>query len=1601
MKRILLTLIVAMTALSGFAQRFTDKLDRGLVAIPGRSGGNFVSWKVFGEEYYDVTYNLYCNGSKIASNLKASNYDHQAGSPSSLYQVAAVVRGVEQTKCNAVSPWNDGYKMIKLIQPVDRNGNEAVYTDGNGNKVSYYQVNDISVGDLTGNGVVEFIVKRPCSDQENRNQNIRFHHLDCYDMDGNRLWWIDLGPNMCSGPDEQWDAVCYDWDEDGKAEVILRLEDGAIIHTKDGSTVEIGNMNVDTRNRVNAGPLNYTSAGNEYLLYLEGATGKPYQIGPAEHPNYMDYPLKRLETEEFDQYIDWSNQSAYSSQISAYNAKLSEMWGDSYGHRSTKHYWGAPFLDGRKASIFLGRGAYTQHKMCAYEVDPATHKLKQQWYWKNNVGWSSPWYGNGYHNFAIGDVDWDGRDEIIFGSMVIDDNGMGLSTTGYGHGDAQHCSDFDPYRHGAEQFACLEEGGANFGCNYRNATTAQIYVKQDAGGDTGRALMGNFTNNYPGSTGRSSSGGWISSVADKELTSLNGDAFINWADLNARIYWDGDLLDEFMDSPGEAKAAVVYKPGTYSRLVQCNGSLSNSSKNNAGVLGDILGDWREELVLRNGDNAMVIYTTNYPTEYRIPTLWHDHQYRNAMVWQSMGYNQPPHKSYFLGEMEDITVAPPPYTMTGRTEVKNGGTITTADEHLLVCETNDMTISIEDGASPYMVTFNVPSWVQGTAASNSIVKETPINYTYYTCTVNGGALTGSTRVVKQGDGILTLPAVDMTYTGETNIWAGTVNFNGSAANSGVWLNRFAVLNTPAKEATFKGLKADYASVVSPGGKDALGTIVADTAYTMGFGSRLVLDLYSDGLKADMIKTKKLTIEKKTWTFGPAYLMPVIEVVEHMEEGAETLADGKYLIANANTIVGNLASIKIEGVTNLKTGLEKDDNGNIYLVLGNIRGASEVAWKGGMSNIWDYANTENFYVLSDETQTPDVFVQNDNITFDDNATKFTVKLADAVDLPAGDILVSNTKTYTFQSTSGKIVSGSFTKENTGTVTMAGDNTYTGGNYLKGGTVRVSSLANSTQAYGNLGGMTSLTTRFTMENGATLQSTAAVRMGSPIQMKSDEGGCINNNAAFTMEKAITGTLFTKKGNGTFDMQGKLSVRKLTVAAGSLSYSTAAYNYLVTMQGTSSITGTGFLASPIFVDEGAKATLNTINRQTHTNKISGTGQITINCATEHGGSGNNTYYATRTPLRLDLSAFEGTVVVGATNNSSDSNGATGRVFTLDTDQGSAKSTFNIPANFFMKNTGKSFRIGQVKGSGALAGYCEFGNGGSGTNTWNVGNDGDFVFGGTVIDNAIFNKLGTGKMTASGQWTTTGNVNIYEGTLVTTGTLGTGTLTLAAVATMGGNTTLTNSAYNLYGTVKPGGHNAADYKNSLNFGGKNVTFGEKANLVTTVYRPMNDKGRSYNTTISNIGTLTIPSGATITVEPFTEDIQKQYMKPADGEEEHVDSIMIWTNVATVSMADDVTLDLPELLFSEWDTSRIKEGVLLIRTKKTDYENYVTGISDIAADKTVRVTVFSMGGAPLAEYTSTMNNVRSAFANVSLPHGTYILRIKSENGKNTSIKLMK
>lgn len=1528
-RRILFVWLVALVATSSvFAQRTTDKLDRGVVAVPAASGGgNFVSWRILGEEYYDTQYNLYRDGVKLNSTpLDVSNYQDASGTANSTYQVAAVVRGVEQEKSTSVKAWAQQYLEIPVAAVTDRNGADAS---------ADYTLNDVSLADLDGDGISEFIVKRACGVAADVNQKVRFHQLDCYDHKGNRLWWIDLGPNMLAGADEQWDAVAYDWDGDGKAEVVMRGQDNMIIHHADGTTTTIGDTSVDTR----WNGIEYTSTGNEYLLYLEGATAKPYQIGPTSHPDYMDYPLTRgLDT-------DWGSGIV--------------------GHRSTKHFFGAPFLDGRHASMFIARGIYTKHKMIAYDVNPETHALSQRWTWECSV--AGPWFGQGYHNYAIADVDWDGRDEIVYGSMVIDDNGKGLSTTGLGHGDAQHCSDLDPYRHGHEQFACNEDQPA---MNYRDATTSTLYYRAIATSDDGRALCANFTNDYPGSVGRSVSTGWVSSVADKVVDALGGDAFINWGDLNWRIYWDGDLCDEYLESPGTENYAVVYKPGTGARILSATGTkLNNYTKNNPGAVSDLFGDWREEIVVRNDANtALRVYTTNIPTTFRNYTLWHDHQYRNAMVWQCLGYNQPPHKSYFLGEMEGITVAPPPLTMTGRTEVPNGGTITSEDKHFIVCETNDTEVTIAEGASPYIVTFNVPTWVQGTAGSNSTSANTQITTTTYTCNVKGGALTGETKVIKQGDGVLNLPKVDMAYTGATNIWAGTLNFDGTLRQSPLWLNRFAELNSNGGE--FKSIKADYGSIIRPGGKDAQGTMTVNETLELGFGSRIVFDLDGETLAGDRMKAKTIRTEVKSnspiWkSYGPKTLQPVIEI------NGTGLVPGSYVIAEVENLEGNIADFKLEGTGSFKSELVYAD-GKITLILGDTREAGSVVWMGQESAVWDFAKTENFIISGEESSTPTLFVTGDKVEFNDDASKFAVNITE--EISADTIWVNSTKAYSFTGT-GSITEGALVKEGTGTLTISTDNAYTGGNYLRGGVVKVSSLSNDVLAHGNLGAVTAAANKFTMENGATLQTTSTVTNGSPITFVGEEGGVIDNSADFVQQKSFYGTMLTKKGAGWLKTSSTgASLTKMVIAEGTVQNGSGNAAKTVEIQGGSLVDNVG-TNNEITVPEGCSGAWTTGNRCTYTNKITGEGTLTIYCATEKGSG----WYATRTPLQLDLSGFTGTIIPQATY------AADGR-FTLDTGTSMPNGAMEIPAGIEVQNSGKTFRIGKLTGEGSLGNFCTFANNGAtGSNTWQAGNDEDFVWKGKVTGSGTsFTKMGSGKMTVSGVWDNTGSVRVSEGQLhINAGaSLGTGTLIVASGATLSGRTSddLTNSSVTISGTCHVGSTENST-TGFMGFGNKNVTFSRGSVLRLGIAR---------GATATNTGGCSLKNINNLSMNATISLYYSSSCTLAEG-----DSVVLWkaNTVSGTPVLESDVIDEAKGLY--WDATDLADGILRVKYVKPD------AISEMDASAEVQVSVVSASGLVVGNFACLCADVESAFSKMSLPEGIYMLRLQDESGKQKVLKIRK
>ena len=887
----------------------------------------------------------------------------------------------------------------------------------------------------------------------------------------------------------------------------MRLEEGSTVHMADGTTYTIG---ADGKNGTSwknyrepkaSGSVEwFTHYGKEFLWYCEGATGKPYQC--------IEFPLKRLEDGEKD---------------------LKAAWGDGYGHRSSKYFFGAPYLDGKHPSIFLGRGIYTRHKFIAYDVDPKTHDLNVRWKWTNNQP-GSPWYGQGYHNYIVADVDWDGRDEIVWGSMVIDDNGKGLSTTGLGHGDAQHIGDFNPYIHGLEMGACNEDAPSN---NYRDATTSKIYYRLAGGSDDGRSIAGNFTNDLVGAQ-------FFSGHESKLIncvTNKHSDLDTKNVSLNFRIYWDGDLLDEtFNGTEARNSAGQILKYGQ-GRIESFGGSLTNNdTKATPCYQGDIFGDWREEVIMRTADNNIRIYTSTIPTEWRNYSLWYDHQYRNAMVWQPCGYNQPPHPSYFLGEKEGITIAPPPLTTTGREVVASSIDAALNGKHALLATTGDATVSVADGASPAIFTDNAPSWVQGTAPSECKTKDTEIKYAYYTHTLTGGAFTGSMRLVKQGDGTLVLPHVTQTYTGKTDVWAGTLQFDGTMESSPVWLNRFAELHSDG--GIFKGgITADYGSVICPGGKDKVGTIET-TSLNMNFGSIAELTIDGSG-NADIIKAKTLKIEKKDWENGPEYLAPRFNFVI-----SDNLASGTYKIAEIEKIDGDIKDIILTGLKGHKASLQYAD-GVLSLNVEDLRAPSSVVWTGEEDDVWNLAGKSNFKQQADNAA--DVFVSGDNVIFNDEAKSGKVTLAEDV-APATVTFDNNGLEYTVAGEKAITGNSSITKKGEGNVNINNVNTFKGSVNINKGSVTVASLGVADGA--NNGAFGPYTNTVNL-NGGSLVPAANIKTSHPIAVGNNGGTIeVNDGVTLTLDNKITGTnnTLTKNGNGTLVLAPEASYGKLIVNGGTV---------------------------------------------------------------------------------------------------------------------------------------------------------------------------------------------------------------------------------------------------------------------------------------------------------------------------------------------------------------------------------------------------------------------------------------------------------------------
>ncbi|ATE53471.1 rhamnogalacturonan lyase family protein [Actinosynnema pretiosum] len=555
-----------------------ERLDRGLISV--RSGsGNLVSWRLLGGDPQNVAFNVYRGGAKLnASPITGStNYLDSGAAADASYTVRAVVNGAEQPASPASLAFGNGYRDVPIQPPS-----------------SAYAANDASVGDLDGDGVYEFVLKWETTNAKDNSQSgtTDVVYVDAYKLNGTRLWRINLGRNIRAGAHYTQFQV-YDYDGDGKAEVAMKTADATV----DGRGTVIGNASADHRNSSG-----YVLTGPEYLTMFNGQTGAAMST--------VDYDPPRGTVAD---------------------------WGDNYGNRVDRFLAGTAYLDGARPSLIMARGYYTRAVIAAWDFRNGA--LTKRWVFDSKASGNSGYAGQGNHSLTIGDVDADGRDEIVYGAAAIDDSGRGLWNTGLGHGDAAHLGDLDPSRAGLEYFK-VDEDTSKPGSFLADARTGSRVWTTASGGDNGRGVAGDIWAGSPGAEA------W--SARDANLRSAKGaEIGRKPSSINFLAWWDGDPVRELVDQTRIDK----YGAGGDTRLLTASDVHSNNgTKATPSLSGDLFGDWREEVVWPTTNNtALRIHSTPHQTDRRIPTLMHDTMYRVAIAWQNTAYNQPPHPSFFIGD----------------------------------------------------------------------------------------------------------------------------------------------------------------------------------------------------------------------------------------------------------------------------------------------------------------------------------------------------------------------------------------------------------------------------------------------------------------------------------------------------------------------------------------------------------------------------------------------------------------------------------------------------------------------------------------------------------------------------------------------------------------------------------------------------------------------------------------------------------------------------------------------------------------------------------------------------------------------------------------
>ena len=1228
---------------SSFSQRKMENLGRGTVAVRKNNSSVFISWRIFSNEFDNGTvYNLYRDNTLIASNLSVSNYtDNVSGNGN--YQVAAVNNGIEET----LSPEVSVYSQQIIHVPLENIGD--------------YYVHLAWVGDLNGDGEYEIVADRIPNSADSTCK------VEAYELDGTRLWQIDMGPlsidrdgieggsaAISNGMNDG--VTVYDMDCDGKAEVLLKTAKGTVF--PDGTVV------------------NHSDNIGNFLSVLNGMTGNEKARIQLPTDYQSDGPLQ---TQFNIGYLDGMMPSAI---ISCKNR--------------------------------IGSGDFNK-VIAAYDYRAGHLSLRWKWLRGNKVGSGQ----KDFHQQRIVDVDGDGKDEIVDGAYTIDDNGVLLYLLdGIIHGDRFHVGDFDPDRPGLEGYGIQQNNATGLAWYYydtKDGTLLQTQYLPNIG-DYARGNVADMDPRHRGYEMWTFTDG-IYNVQDGRITKVLPDSYPNF-----RIWWDGDELSELLD--GLKFIKWDYNTNSEERLLTASTYGAVASWRNVPVFyGDMMGDWREEVIYEKSDrSALLIFTTTDPTDNRIYTLPQNPEYRLCMT--TKGYYQSAQLDYYLGA--GMTTPPLPAIQKASAIWKG----TTSSEW----NTTESNWIRNDIIGNYFENDTVFFGIAGSGNADIKLNEavspgltyvlSPIDFA-----ISGeGSISGSGRLIKSGYSTLEMNTI-ATYSGDTKVEQGAMFINKELTNSNVYVYGGAKLGgsgTITKNCFF-----EERAILAPGTNDSTGTLTFKESIDLKSGMICEFDLADDSTGV-LKPSDKLRIE------GDLTVENKVKFTMNAFNGE--IKPGSYpLISYGGELTADLHEISIEGLFGKKYELV-DSLKTIVLKIYGIRSAGTIVWSG-TSPTWDLQNSESWLMNG----ASDFFASGDSVIFNSQGSANSSVFLEG-NLPIGKMTISGDNTDYIFGGSGVIGgSGDVIKNDNGSAFLnLESNTYTGKTIINGGTLVAKKL--------DLAGMPSSIganpsdspSEFVINNGTFSYKSSAssyTDKGITLSGTTDKINVATAGTTLSVSGLISGTgQLVKTGIGTLYLLGNNNtyIGGTIIKEGTIQLNDPGSGQNVGTLGSGLITFEGGklsmgdtrdytdFNSDMHVAENESGTLLADQRCNFGGKLTGAGTLNIVLP----GS------IDRTIFRGDWSAFEGTVSMSGVSPTR-----------LASSLGYAKMTFDLSSGmemYFSKGTSSGDAVAQEVHIGGLNG--EIGSSLRNEN-WYIGeNNSDGVFQGKIFGNSL-TKLGKGTLTITGSF--------------------------------------------------------------------------------------------------------------------------------------------------------------------------------------------------------------------------------------------------------------